>query len=133
MALVINMVQHALTKEQEEELGKLGRIECGREILPSIYPKIANSPNTSLEIGRLVNEFYTNLLDISEKEEVYVHLPLGSPAFMFMFGQVVGSRGKWEGMKFVFSHSERVSIDEKQEDGSVVKRSVFKFSHLIEL
>ncbi|MDY0199011.1 MAG: hypothetical protein RBR68_14495 [Tenuifilaceae bacterium] len=133
MAKVINMVQHALSGEQEKELGKLGRIECGREILPSIYPKIATSPNTSLEIGRLVNELYTNLLDLSEKEEVYVHLPLGSPAFMFKLGMVIGLHGRWKNMKFVFSHSERVSIDEKQEDGSVVKRSVFKFSHLIEL
>lgn len=133
MALVINMVQHALSGEQEKELGKLGRIECGREILPSIYPKIANSPNTTLGIRQLVNELYTNLLDLSEKEEVYVHLPLGSPAFMFKLGMVIGLHGRWKNMKFVFSHSERVSIDEKQEDGSVVKRSVFKFSHLIEL
>ena len=133
MAKVINMVQHALSGEQEKELGKLGRIECGREILPSIYPKIANSPNTTLGIRQLVNELYTSLLDISEKEEVYVHLPIGSPAFMFKLGMVIGLHGRWKNMKFVFSHSERVSIDEKQEDGSVVKRSAFKFSHLIEL
>ena len=131
MAKVINMVQHALTEEQEKELAKLGNIIDGKEAFPILYPKIANSPNTTLGIRQLVNELYTNLLDLSEKEEVYVHLPLGSPAFMFKLGMVIGLHGRWKNMKFVFSHSERVSIDEKQEDGSVVKRSVFKFSHLI--
>lgn len=133
MSLVLNMVQHALTKEQIAELEKLENIVDGKEALPSLHSKIANSPSSSLAIRHLANEVYVTILDLSEDEKVYVHLPIGSPAFMFSLGMVVGYRGKWENIRFVFSHSERISIDEKQEDGSVVKKSVFKFSHLIEI
>jgi hypothetical protein len=35
--------------------------------------------------------------------------------------------------RIVFSHSDRVSIEEKQPDGSVIKRAVFKFVKFIEV
>lgn len=132
MSLVLNMVQHQLTPEQRTELEKYGNIVDGREYLPTLWPKIANSPSSGKDLRKLARELYVTLLGISEEKKVYMHLPLGSPAFMFQFGMIVGSMGKWENMHFLFSHTERCSIDEKQEDGSVIKKSVFQFIKFIE-
>jgi hypothetical protein len=48
----------------------------------------------------------------------------GSPLFLFMAGSFI--QGAMNKGNILFSHSERVSIDTPQPDGSVVKTSVFK-------
>jgi hypothetical protein len=60
---------------------------------------------------------------------MFVHLPIGSPAFMFVFAQQASNLRT--GVRFVFSHARREAIDEKQPDGSINRRAIFRFQKFI--
>lgn len=127
--ILIDFVNHALCEEQVSEMQRYGEYMHLRDINPELFKRIANCPDTPIRILRLINDIHAFLGSIDSDAVITLHLPLGSPAFMFAFAtRSIGIQNR----KYIFSHSERDSIEEKLEDGSVVKRSVFKFSHFIE-
>jgi hypothetical protein len=79
--------------------------------------RISNCPNNRQEIKELISDFR----DV--KTSMLVQWG-GSPLFLFMAGSFI--QGAMNKGNILFSHSERVSIDTPQPDGSVVKTSVFK-------
>jgi hypothetical protein len=99
----------------------------------NLHTKLVNCPP---EIG-VIHELVIELLDylkvkyLESENNLTVHLPIGSPAFMAVFFMTLDR--KILPFRIVFSHSDRVSIDEKQADGSIVKRAVFKFIKFIEI
>lgn len=129
--IFINVTAHKMGGEQIDEAKKLAsKIVDLKDFAPELASKLANSPDNLVGIMELVNELKDFCLKIArDYEEVYVHLPIGSPAFqcalarelMTFYGEIIP----------VFSHSERISVEEQQPDGSVIKRAVFKFKKFI--
>ncbi len=125
--MFLNCTAHSLTEEQKEEAKKLDPVPMDlQDLSPELHKRLLNCPSDYDGIILLLREFCDYLSYIKKKakgEEIYLHFPVGSPFFMASFF----SYFKKKGFNFVFSHSDRVSVDEKQEDGTVVKRAVFRF------
>jgi hypothetical protein len=113
---------HKPTPQQIEELrSSFGMSEL--EFLPeSLQAKINNCPSNLRDLVRLSHE-----LEFEVRNADFLVQLGGSPAF-----QNIVARRKLSTI-FLFAHSERESVDEPQPDGSVLKKSVFRHSHFIEL
>ncbi|MCB1158748.1 MAG: hypothetical protein H7A25_01665 [Leptospiraceae bacterium] len=133
--MFLNCTAHKLTEEQINTIRELYtevivELKDDNSILHS---KLVNCPS---EIGEL-QELARNLLEYlkvkysESKGKLVIHFPIGSPAFNALFFR----HQERENLPlcFVFSHTERKSVDEKQEDGSVIKRSIFQFVKFIEI
>ena len=86
----------------------------------------ADLENLATELHRYL---YGNKYDIA-------HLPIGSPAFQHeFFGRTESMRRNYPmsdyATQFIFSHTVRESVEEPQSDGSIVKKSVFRFEQFI--
>jgi hypothetical protein len=132
----INFTQHTLTPEQMEAAKTMGATEI---------INISNPPrfnDDGVNSYKVVNEIAEEIAKIIGDDEVaVVHFPISSPYVMALFWNKYGSlktrlvKGKvdpnWEIVVrravFVFSHTDRVMVEEPQPDGSVVKKSIFKF------
>lgn len=133
-AKILVCIQHTLTDEQKLELNFIYNKEYGMDIRliflsesnPSLFAMMANSPNNYDDLESLAGAFVKYALDYQA-----VILPLGSPALMFMIAQRIGALDPVGQTGFLFSHSERVSIDTPSPDGSVSKSSVFNHHHFI--
>ncbi len=127
---------HEPLPEQVEELG--GEIYLLKDIAPDLYTNLVQCPAEKETLERLAR----TLFSLSREFDVVI-LPIGSPAFIFMLGaevlyqsMQVGHTGHelvpdWDEFdrlkkKFLFAHSKRVSKEEKKEDGSVEKVSIFR-------
>lgn len=129
--VVIDFVQHELSVEQKECMAYYGEYVHLKELEPDLFKRIANSPSSMTDICILATDVENFLLEykrFAADSKIAIHLPLGSPAFMFTLGRIIDHIND---LTVIFSHSERVSVEEKLEDGSVAKRSIFKFSHFI--
>ena len=71
-------------------------------------------------IGRIKS--YTDFTD----NFIYLHLPVGSPAFMFLFQKMLIDTDI-NNLILVFSYSERKVIETTDNDGNVIKKSIFDF------
>jgi hypothetical protein len=112
---------HQPTQEQINELEEKGRLILLKEHSPKMMERISNCPNNRQEIKELISDFR----DVLESFDACTIVQLGgSPLFLFMAGSFI--QGAMNKGNILFSHSERVSIDTPQPDGSVVKTSVFK-------
>jgi hypothetical protein len=129
-------IQHVLSDSQIAELTNgTSNVEFVllKEVNPELFTRVANCPSDITEIHKLANDF---LLYIDKYEAVV--LPIGSPIFMMDLGIKTGIKchatdGEWSGPDMYFSHTDRVSVDEPQADGSMLKKSVFqhvKFNRL---
>ena len=98
-----------------------------------LHTKLVNCPPEIGVIQDLVRELLQYLKNKYNESEakLTVHLPIGSPAFMAVF--FIKLDRNTLPFQIVFSHSDRVSVDEKQADGSIVKRAIFKFIKFIEI
>jgi len=135
MATLINMTAHQLTDEQKESAIEFYGIKSFKEFKDlnlELFNKIANSPDTNHEIESLAHETieWIRQIQFANLETCYFHLPIGSPAFMFIFGSVWGVSSK---INILFSHSERVSTEVHSPDGTVKKENIFKFIKFIEI
>lgn len=110
-------IQHRLTNEQLEELKLLGftNVKTLEEANPPLFKALSNTPSSEGELDKLATE----LAQTSANFDAVV-LPIGSPAFNFLISRKLNNKG------VLFAHSERVSIEEPNEDGSIIKKSVFK-------
>jgi len=126
----INMTNHEMSDEQVAEAQRMADVVISlKEEYPEMATSLLNTPDNLTDIYCLVSDLLEVIQAISEQyDEVYLHLPVGSPAFMFALSQRIVILRK---VTPLFSHSQRVSVDEPQPDGSVVKRSVFKFEKFI--
>lgn len=112
-------IQHQLTAEQIQELkemGYVGDIILLKDHNPDLFNKLSNCPDNQFELLQLAKELVSNGLNAD------LLRPIGSPAFNAVLDRVLFETH----VKSLFSHSERISVDEPQADGSVVKKSVFK-------
>lgn len=129
----VNLTAHNLTEEQVEEAKRrfgVSEFLSAEDILDKeVVAKLRQSPGNIEELRALALDVAEVLEQYARKNnvELYVHLPAGSPAFMWVLSLV------WPyGWAIpVFSHSRREVIEEKKDDGSVVKRSVFRFEGYI--
>lgn len=128
----VNLTSHRLMDEQIEEAKKFGVEEFynAEDVLPEdIVSQVRQCPDTIDELGMLAYNIVEKLIDFAKQKKVhaYVHLPVGSPALMWIFPEI------WPYFYAtpVFSHTEREVVEHIESDGSVVKKSRFKFKGYI--
>lgn len=112
--------QHQATAEQLAELSS--EVVNLKDVSEDIYNKLLNCPGDPMELGSLVDA----MVEICHRFSKVV-LPIGSPAFNFILSPLLRR------VKVLFAHSERVSVDEPQADGSVKKVAIFRHIKFIEL
>lgn len=114
---------HTPTSEQVAELTNnfKSALVFLKDMSPELQERLNNTPCDGVELNKLA----IDLINFSCKNEVdYLVQPGGSPAFQY----TLGNRCDYHATAptVVYAHSERVSVDQHQEDGTVVKTSVFK-------
>lgn len=115
---------HAPLNEQLMELNAKfpsGELVYLKDVNPSLQEKLNNTPANRNDLYALAIEIF----DFAGKQEIdYLVQPGGSPAFQMSLGCI---QANYPGSADVmYAHSERVSIDKHEEDGSVTKTSIFK-------
>ena len=121
----LNATQHVLTAEQKAAVASLSMesvsIQELKDVDSDLFSRLANiSADASLP------ELADALIAVMEQFDA-VHLPIGSPAFQFVLARKCASLST----TLLFSHSVRQVVEEPQPDGSVVKKTVFKFEKFI--
>ena len=129
----VNLTAHRLLPEQvraiKEDLG-IEEIVDAEEVVPKgLLEKLRQCPADPKELFRMACELSDALVKYTRENgvDLYVHLPCGSPAFMWCFANVFPHKF----ISAVFSHTKREVVETQQPDGSVVKKSVFKFEKFI--
>ena len=120
--VIINVSNHTLTDAQTYG-GKAQVVE-----LPSTLKKDYSNivPSEVNEISNRLMEFimYTSN-DYRHNNKVIVHLA-GHPSTSAQVSQRLSE--KWFTTQLVYGHSIRDSVEELNEDGTIVKRNVFNFN-----
>lgn len=111
---------HTPTKEQMESLQEMGEVLFLKDINSSLQEQINNCSSDRAELMSLANDINSLRLEL---DCTIVQLG-GSPMFLYIAGAMMN--GCMSKNVLIFAHSERVSIDVEQEDGTVLKTSVFK-------
>lgn len=97
---ILNCVNHELTVRQVEQLGQIGQVENLSDVDANLFKKLAQCPADITELVELASAL------IKVVDGYYgIHLPLGSPAFMVVFTEMLSGANRPE---FIFSHSERI-------------------------
>jgi len=119
---ILNTMQHSLTNQQSDQLTDMGHdwdsIVSLKELDPDLFAGVSNCPADERILQMLAERLANVIMDGYEA----VILPIGSPAFMFILSRSFGSVRP----KFLFAHTERMSEDQRQDDGTVKKVSIFK-------
>lgn len=110
---------HTPTAEQMQELVGMGHVQLLNDVNSDLQRRINNCPANRVELSKLACE----LGQYAQMGYTLVQ-PGGSPKFQFMLGICNAEIGIDD--KVLYAHSERVSIDTPQVDGTIVKTSVFK-------
>lgn len=145
--IFLNLSQHALTEAQQSAALNLynAKVVSFKEAFasnPELISNLESSPDNAYDLSKVVKEliseidsFYTDQVELESitqdsKMVMVVHLPIGSPAFNFELARRIGSNPyyHYSHLLFVFSHTERISVEK---DGKKV--SEFRFSHFIEM
>lgn len=129
MKKILNTMQHALQSVQLNELAEI----YGANILvdylstvnPGLFAELSNCPANTDRLEALAIELCSVI-----KNENYeaVILPIGSPAFMFIFAK----RANTMSANCLFAHSIRQSVERTNADGTVTKTQVFNHLKFIE-
>ena len=124
--MIINTMQHTLTEKQVLDLfglvGERQSVVLLKDLEAELFAKLANSLADEKELSSLAIDLI-NVIRKNNPEAMI--MPIGSPAFMFSFGMAVGRLEAECWTKFLFSHTERESVEEKQADGTITKKTVF--------
>lgn len=113
MAVFLNATAHDLTPQQIEEAKKgLGCQEIInlKDVSPDLFYEILHCDGKDEEeIESLAVKLEEEILHICEKyrDRLYIHLPIGSPVFMFIFGSRYIFSIEFRCNYFVFSHYEK--------------------------
>lgn len=119
---VLVCLNYTLTENQKAELYILGydTIVYLAEIDPILSAKLMHTPADERELQHLAY-WLGNIVKNAGVSAVV--LPIGSPAFMYLFTLRMSCQRK---KQVFFSHSDRVSREVVKEDGSVEKMSEFR-------
>ncbi|MCK9235886.1 MAG: hypothetical protein M0P09_06175 [Acholeplasmataceae bacterium] len=120
MKKILNTMQHALTSEQETDLGGMfgkHQLQDLRDVNFELFKQLSN-----IAIDSNLNDLANCLLEVARKFDIVI-LPIGSPAFMFTFSRLTHFH---RDIVFMFAHSDRVSVEKQNEDGTVTKTNIFK-------
>ena len=120
---MINILAHTLTTPQLSELG--GEPIHIKVIDAALAAKIANCPPSAAELEAMA----ASLCQIALAHGTRILAGSGSPAFT----AVLGREAARTGVVLVFAHSERVSVDAVQADGSIRKVSEFRHVRFFEV
>lgn len=135
--LFINLTQHKLTGEQRKKIFEMWDVKKIMELddLTRELPieKLKNSPSDEYELENVASEVISFLRELEEREgKLVIHLPIGSPSFMFCLSREI--MDAWfTGCDWiiVFSHTDRMSEEITQPDGSIKKITKFKFKKFV--
>lgn len=114
---------HTPSAEQLEELSSVWGMKK-LVMLKDIYPSTQEFLNNCTSSKKDLLQHAEDLHEIARSEYACLVQVGGSPAFQMCFGKV--SMVNMHMTYCLYAHSERVSEDIPQEDGSVKKVSVFK-------
>ena len=116
---VLSVLNHDMTANQKSGLGTISNIQ---DLGFRWAESLKNCPQERYKLDALANK----LAKVAIKYDVVI-LPVGSPAFMFLFAQKI-AKMRIDGIEteFWFAHSERKSV-ETITDGTVTKKSIFEF------
>ena len=121
---ILNTIQYMLTNKQSDQLTVMGfdwdSVISLKELDPDLFGSLSNSPADERILDMLAQRL-TKLISIDGYEAII--LPLGSPAFMFAFSR---ASANLHNCVFLFAHTERMSEDQIQTDGSTKKVAVFQ-------
>lgn len=122
---------HTPTSEQISELNAQGEVVFLKDVDSSLQEKINNCPSDRQLLKNMAEAVSAICITLSEpssvvtyKHDVTIVQLGGSPLFLYIAGEVMNKNNSKQ--KILFAHSERVSIDVPQPDGTVLKQSVFK-------
>lgn len=118
---------HAPTPTQLEQLG--GKVTLLADISAGLQNMLTNSSDDVKELEAVAHM----LLDLCYSYNYTLVQPSGSLAFQFVLANMRQKHWPNGNIGVLYAHSERVSQDEPQADGSVKKVSVFKHVKFIEL
>lgn len=124
---MISILAHKLTPEQLTSLGK-EPIHI-REIDRDLANMIADCPASR----SMLFDMARRLVDHAMKDDGIILAGSGSPAFTASLGICLGVNIETERVRLLFAHSERISEDQLQPDGSVRKISIFKHVKFFEV
>lgn len=127
--MFINCTQHALTAEQRAAALELGGgvVAELRDLNPQLFARLTQI-GSDVDVKALALE--AAVVFVEDHENDILHLPIGSPAFMWHLAQELARFGK-SAPRVVFSHSRRESVDMPQADGTVRKQAVFTFEKFV--
>lgn len=108
---------HTPTKEQMTELKSMGSVEFLKDVFPSLQERLNNCPADRQRLYQLANDLH----DVTRDEDYILVQPGGSPAFQFILGKELPKY-----REVLYAHSQRVSEDVPQADGTIKKVSTFK-------
>ncbi|HPW67759.1 MAG TPA: hypothetical protein PLS84_11860 [Salinivirgaceae bacterium] len=120
MKKILNTMQHALTSEQETDLGGMFGIYYLRELQDVNFELFKQLSNIAVDSD--LNDLANCLLEVARKFDIVI-LPIGSPAFMFKFATKTPANMD---ITFLFAHSDRIAIEKTNDDGTITKTSIFK-------
>jgi hypothetical protein len=132
--MFLNCTAHSLTSEQKKIALEYSNILIDlKEEKLELWENLSNCPADLVKIHELVKELmdYLHTLHLQSNGNLTVHFPIGSPAFNAILFENL-DRKKLP-IRILFSHSDRVSVDEVRPDGSIVKRAVFRFVKFLEI
>jgi hypothetical protein len=133
--IFVNLTAHPLLPEQEraakEQFGVEEFLDASDVLPDEVVNALRQSPADPGELYGLAYRVAGELVNFARREKVhlYVHLPAGSPAFMW----ALADAWPYSWATPVFSHSRREAVEERLPDGSVVKRSKFVFERFISM
>jgi len=129
--IFVNLTAHQLNDAQRRKALEFCKdIKEAEEILPQeLVQKLRQCPSDTKELYDLAQGLCEHLVEYARREgaRLYVHLPVGSPAFMW----ILQHHFPHSYCVPVFSHSKRIVKEIPQPDGSIVKKSLFKFEGFI--
>lgn len=120
MKKALNTMQHPLTDDQIADLNNMFN-EVNVSKLMDVDLELSKQLS-SVSVDANLDDLANKLIEVARKFDIVI-LPIGSPAFMFKFARKTHANVD---ITFLFAHSDRVSIEKQNEDGTVSKTSIFK-------
>jgi hypothetical protein len=132
--MFLNCTAHELTEEQRQKALEYSNILIDLKTYnPVLWEKLVNCPAEVEALKTLAQELLSFLKEVwlKSNQNLLVHFPIGSPAFQAIFFQKLDRKSL--PIRILFSHSDRVSVDEIQPNGSVLKKGLFQFVKFLEI
>jgi len=120
--MILNITQHNATPDQKKA-GVVDLAEEDRKIVSDLLT--FDTVPTIEEMARRA----TKLADVCKRYGAKRAMIGGAPFFMSTLETILESRG----IKPCYAFSKRVVVEETQEDGSVVKKNIFRHEGFVEL